>query len=253
MATNYIYSSLGTGGTVQAVAADAVVNNHILTVTNGVPMDMRKIESAQLLAAVAETRGVVTVTPTNAASSDFSLVVKQLVNGVQKQVQLSVITAASGSSATTICNEWRSQLSAQGSLLQVVGSGTSTFIITANAGYPIISVSQISLTATAGTVAIVNTTAGVQARGTYAALVAAGVPTTTPIVSGQSYTQFVVTGAVGGVNEVAGAIQQTSTTNVILINEGATNFAALNTRLGEIINGFPAGGSTYPNPEIVAL
>lgn len=252
MATNYIYSSLGTGGTVQAAAADVVVNNHILTVTNAVPMDVRKISSATLLAAVAETAGVVTVTPTASASADFSLVIKQIINGVQKSVQLSVVTAASGATETTICNEWRSQLSAQGAQLQVVGSGTTTFIITANAGYPIVSASQISLTATAGVLAIVQTTAGVQARGTYASLVAAGVPVATPIVSGQSYTQFIVTGQVEGANEVAGMVMSTRTTNVLFINEAATNFAALNARLVQVIAGVPAAG-TVADPEFLGL
>ena len=252
--TNQVYSSLGTGGTVQAAAADAVLNNHILSLTNAPSFDTRTIESAKLVAASGETVGAITITPTLTASSDYSYVIGQYLNGVLKTVQISAITAASGASLGSLCNELRAQLAAMSSQLKVTlnAANSVTVVITAIAGNPIISVKQISLTTTSGVSTVSAASSGANAVGTYAALIAAGVSATTPIISGQSYTQLVVTARSAGAAEVAGNVLSSRVVSVSLINEAATNFAALNTRLGEIINGFGAGVTTA-DPKSIAL
>ena len=257
--TNYIINSLGSGGTVQAAAADASLSHHILSITNNVSFDTRTIESMSVVAAVAESIGSITVTPILVASADYSLVLTQLVNGAPKSITVSTSTPASGGTILAICNDWRAQLAAAGSSLSLVGTGTTTFIVSGKAGSPIVSVKQVSLSSGTSTATVVGTVtisgtgiSGTAASGTYAALVAAGVPVTTPIVGGQSYTTVTITGRAAGSAEVAGNVLSSRTTAVLLINQAATNFAALNTRLGEIANGFVAGGTTA-DPASIAL
>lgn len=259
MTTNQ-YASLGTAGTVTAAGADVVVSNHLLicgaaalaTLPNSPQIDVRQIESATLAAGNAETAGVITVTPTNAASSEFSLQVTQLVNGVPKIIILSTTTAASGSSATTICDAWRAQLAANTGV-KITGSGTATFIMTAQTGYPIIKAQQVTLSnpPVPGTIAVVATTPGVLAKGTYAALVAQGVNPDI-LVAGQTYSQFRVQFRQPSVNDAAGDVSSSRNIFTLLINGAATNYAALATRIGEIINGYGAGGTTA-DPEFLAL
>lgn len=256
--TNNQYASLGTAGTVTAAGADVAVSNHFLicgaaalaTLPNSPQIDVRQIEAASLTAGNAETAGVITVTPTNAASTEFSLQVTQLVNGVPKVTILSTTTAASGSSATTICDAWRSQLAANTGI-KITGSGTTTFIMTAQTGYPIIKAQQVTLSSTPGTIAVVATTPGVQAKGTYAALVAQGVNPDI-LVSGQTYSQFRIQYRQPSVNDAAGDVSSARNIFTLLINGAATNYAALATRIGEIINGYGAGGTTA-DPEFLAL
>lgn len=251
--TNYTYSSLGTAGTVTATAGDVSVSAHILQVVGAPSFDTRMIESASIIAVVAESAGAITVTPTNAASSDFSLVVGQYINGVKKSIQISTVTAATGSSATTICNAWRAQLAAAAPMLQVTPSGTATLVITAKAGYPLISVDVISLSATSGPISLSAGTAGTAAVGTYAALTNLGAVTIPALVSGQSYTQFKVVSRSASANEVGGNVSQSRNVHTVCINASATNYAALAARLVEIIAALPSGGTTYSDPAFVSL
>lgn len=249
---NFTYSSLGTAGTVQASAADAPVAGHILSITNAPQIDTRTIEKFSITAAVAEVLQVTTVTPTAANSSDFSLVITQMVNGVMQSVTLVANTPASGGTATTICNDWRSQLSANGSRIKITGSGTATFILTAQAGSPIFKVTVISTSSASGTISQSTGTAGVAAVGTYTVLTNQGITTIPALVSGQSYTQVVIQFRQPSINDPAGNVSSSRDTHTVLINEAATNFAALNTRLGEIKLGYGAGVTTA-DPTFIAL
>jgi len=245
------YSSLGTGGTVQAVHADLVVANHILTLTGCPPLDVRLIESMKVTASNAETAGVWTITPTNAASSNFEITITQFVfaYGTTETVTLSVNTLASGSSATTICDEWRAQL-ANYTNLSVTATGTATLVLTTKANSPLMKVTQTSTGSAIGTISIVNTTPGVVANGKYTQLVALGVPASI-LVSGQSYTAVQFTARVSQVNDPAGETPSQRIVHTCFINEGATNFAALNTYIGEVQLGYVAGGTTA-DPTFIA-
>jgi len=259
--SNFNYNfSLGSAGTVTAAHADITVNNHILTIgaTTLAPLpgrqqiDVRMIEKAALVTAVAETSAVWTITPTAAASQEFSILITQIINGTARQMVATAYSLASGSTATTICNDLRAQINAN-TTMKITATGTTTLILTAQSTYPIIaSVSQVSLGSTPGVFAsITNTTPGVAARGTYAQLIAQGVDSTI-IVAGQSYTNFRLLYRAASVNDPAGNVSQMRIGLNLYINAGATNYAALATRLGEIIDGFGAAVTTA-DPEFLAL
>jgi len=259
--SNFNYNfSLGSAGTVTAAAADITVANHILTLgaTTLAPLpgrqqiDVRTIEKASLTAAVAETVAVWTITPTAAASQEFSILITQIINGTPKQMIATAYSLASGSTATTICNDLRAQINGN-TTMKLTATGTTTLIITAQATYPIIaSVSQVSLGSTPGVFAsITNGTPGVAAKGTYAALIAQGVDPAI-IVAGQSYSNFRLLYRSASSNDPGGNVSQMRIGLNLYINAGAANYAALATRIGEIINGFGAGVTTA-DPEFLDL
>lgn len=260
--SNFNYNfSLGSAGTVTAAAADITVANHILTlgaVAALAPLpgrqqiDVRTIEKASLTAAVAETRAIWTITPTVAASQEFSILITQIINGTPTQMVATAYSLASGSDALSVCTALRSQINANTNM-QIVASGTTTLILTANAGYPLIpSVSQVSLGTTPGTFASITATqAGVAAKGTYAALIAQGVDPAI-IVAGQSYSNFRLLYRAASSNDPGGNVSQMRIGMNFYINAGAINYAALATRIGEIINGFGAGVTTA-DPEFLDL
>lgn len=259
--SNFNYNfSLGSAGTVTAAAADITVANHILTLGAAAlaplpgrqTIDVRDIEKAALVAAVAETAAVWTITPTPAASQEFSILITQVINGTPKQMVATAYSLASGSTATTICNDLRAQINAN-TTMKITASGTTTLVLTAQSTYPIIaSVTQVSLGSTPGVFAsITNTTPGVAAKGTYAALIAQGVDPSI-IVAGQSYSNFRLQYRAASVNDPGGNVSQMRIGLNFYINAGATNYAALATRIGEIIDGFGAGVTTA-DPEFLAL
>ncbi len=259
--SNFSYNfSLGSAGTVTASAADITVANHILNIgaTTLAPLpgrqtiDVRQIEKAALVTAVAETAAVWTITPTAAASQEFSILITQIINGTPKQLVATAYSLASGSTATTICDSLRAVINAN-TTMKITASGTTTLVLTAQSTFPLIaSVSQVTLGSTPGVFAsITNTTPGVAAKGTYAALIAQGVSSDI-IVAGQSYSNFRIEYLAASSNDPGGNVSQQRNTLNLYINAGATNYAALATRIGEIINAFASGGSVA-DPEFLAL
>jgi len=241
------YSLLGTGGSVQAAAADVSLAGHILAITGCPSMDYRMIDKMTIQTSVAETSAVWTITPTNAASTEFSLQITQIVPSVSSmpiQQTITHNTAASGSSATTICNAWRAALAATKNL-QITPSGTTTLVLTAKAGSPIVKVVNASPSAT---ITVTETTPGVSPLGTYAALVAEGV---SGAVSGQSYTTVTFNYRESSTNDPAGNVSTGRHIHSLYINAGATNYAALATRLAEVRDAYVAGG-TDADPEAIA-
>lgn len=249
---NYTYSSLGTAGSVQAAAADAVVNDHLLTITGAPVVDVRQVEKFVVTAAVAGSAQSTVVTPTPAASTDYSLQVSQMVNGVLKTVTLSTQTGASGYSATTICNAWAAQMNAVASSFNITATGGSTLTLAGSATIPSsFTVTQVYPTTTSGTISIAPTP-GTTPVGTYAVLAAQGITTSPALVAGQSYTSVAITYRVSSTSEVAGDVSQSRSVHTVFINEAANNFSDLSDRLGEIANGYVSGGTTA-DPEFIAI
>jgi hypothetical protein len=222
-------------------------------------MDVRLIEDMTITAAVAATAQVSTITPTNAASSEFSIQISMIVNGMAKQVVLSTVTAASGSSATTICDAWRAQIApliTSGQLDTITATGTSTLILTASTTVPIFTVTQVYMgggnvngftpAIPSGVIGIVLTTPGVVPNGTYATLTAQGITTVPALVSGQSYSQIRIVYRQTSDSERAGDVAAARNVHTVLYNASATNHAALDTKLTRIIAGILAGGAADP-------
>lgn len=255
-----LYYFLGTGGTVQASAADAVLADHVLTVTGLPPMDYRMIESIKLLAAVAETAYASTVTPTNAASTTFSLRIEQWRPdlGITVVEPVSHTTAASGSSATTICTALGASIQAlinAGRLKMSLTLG-ATIVFASAAGFPKVTVTDTG----PGTSAVSGVTAGIVEKNTYSQIytyrgITTGGGGTAP-VAGQTYlsVEFVVK-TIGTSDNIAGNTSQGRSRYTVFVNTAATNRAALQTAFVEYANGVNAGQSAggTVNPEMIAL
>lgn len=238
---NVSYSILET---LQASAADISLANHVLAITGCPSFDYRTTSATAWTAPVAETLQVTTTTPTAANSTYYELTVTQLVNGTLVQQILFHTTPASGGTATTICDAFRAQLVTYTGL-RITGSGTTTFIMTAQTGSPIFT----AVSTGNGTLAVVTGTAGVAAKGTYAALVAAGV---SDAVSGHTYYQTTFTYKADAAGTVNGNIETSVNQHTLYVYASATNFAAFSTRMSEVLAAYVAGG-TDADPEAIAI
>lgn len=242
------YSVLGNLVALSATQSNNIsVADHMLIINTAPQMDFRKINSTNggYLAAVAETRGVLTITPTAANSAFFGFRLEQ---DIPSQGTVTMIVGytslASGDTATTICNAFRRAIIANPQFNHLVTSGTATCILTAAAGYP-----AIRATALAANTAVVVTTAYVLTRGTYNDLIRAGVAAA-DIASGATYSQIAFT----FVDSFAGDWQLSATvrTHTLYVQVGATNKAAFDTLMASTLNAFVPAGTTA-DPEALSV
>jgi hypothetical protein len=263
----YSYSSLGTSGAVQAAGADAIVNDHILTITGAPPMDVRLIENFSITNPTSATAQQTTITPTTlAANLEYSIQINQWISGRFEQVMLSYLTKT-GDTATIVCDAWKLQLApwiSSGKLsLTASASGTGTLILTASTTDAVFNVTQVytmggnavgfSPSPASGTITISTGTPGVNANGTYAALTAQGITTTPALVAGQNYIQVRIIYRLASVSEAAGDVPEARIVHTVLIYSAATNIAALSTRLSRIQNGLDPTAGTVADPEFLSI
>lgn len=108
----------------------------------------------------------------------------------------------------------------------------------------------VPLTGTATTTGTLTLVAQVS-RGSYADLVAAGVSGAT---SGNTYAQIPFTFADGsGQDSNLNQVTYPLNIHTLYVYEGDADFANFRTRMVEVLNAFPSGGSTFPDPELVAV
>lgn len=226
--------------TVQALAADLSVSNGVIKVGN--PLETictyKDIVSAKIQAPVAETLQVTTLTPVNAANSTYSFYITQWnpADGNMRTWNYSYETPASGSSATTICDAFRTAINAD-TTIKIAATGAATLILTAEAGYPIF---YVGIVETGGGLTQATGTAGVAAINTAAQLTTYGIPNLT---AGTTYTtvQLIVANPTGYLLKN----QETQyTTWDIVILQTATNRAALVTAFQEALGNLIIGGTT---------
>jgi len=202
-----------------------------------------------------QTNGVVTYTPTNPLNSTtYGFTLNQVnpsATGTMPDITtklITITTPATGSiTATTISDQFKNEFFSTGSNgfnVTVNATGAGTVVITAAAGYPFIWGSWYS-----GGVAgdLINTTLGIATRGLPADLIAAGVPSAT--ASAALYTLY------AGQNKEMTGFNNTMQINqpeevFVWISESMTGYAALITRMDELMNSYAAGG-TAVDPLIV--
>lgn len=139
------------------------------------------ITKASITPSVAETLQVTTLTPVAAANSVYTIMIQQynFSTGKTYTAFYTYTTAASGDTATTIGDSFRSQINNDQNI-KVAATGTTTLILTAEAGFPVFTVTILSV---GGGLTQSTGTAGVVAVGTKAALALKGIT-----VSGTAYT-----------------------------------------------------------------
>lgn len=126
--------------------SDCTLNQGTLQTKGAPAIKMADIFQAELLDPLAEGLQVVTLTPVAAASSTYQFTITQQNNSTGQLVQIpfSYVSLASGDTATTIGNAFRTLIGLQPSL-KITASGTATLILTAQTGSPNFSVSITSV------------------------------------------------------------------------------------------------------------
>lgn len=224
---NNQYFFIGQGGTLKASAADLSLSNHVLAFTGTPRVDFRKLNGTPgWKESLQESLQSWIYTPTAANSTTYSFVIQQwnAAAGRLVNVTFTYQTQPSGDTATTICAAFRAQLLNQTSV-QVTGSGTATLILTANAGYPLFTVTNgqpttSTITANQTSVAIVSSTDA------------------TPIVVTTAASTYVV----GMVVTIAGHTTNTNANGTWRV--GATNGTTTVTLENSVGTGGGAGGAT---------
>lgn len=229
---NYnVLSTLTTGG------GDANIVGYDIVITGAIPIDYRGIVGTSgIVTTVAEARQVDIITPTAANSTLYVLQLNQTVSGGVVLNQQFVYTSDAGGTATEICDGFRTAINA--SNFEIVASGTTTLILTANAGYAkFTSTSSMSV----GVLSIATggsggSTAGVYAVNTYASLTAAGV---VGVSAGKTYTslQYQWVDLVGTVDKLTDSVVNQWT---VYVDDSATNYAAFLVKLQSIVNAVAA-------------
>jgi hypothetical protein len=229
--TRTTYSVLST---IQASAADITQTAGVLGITGCPPMKYSLIRNAGngYMKKVTEYVGSITVTPTAANSSTYTLVITQYNAVIGRTVteQVSYTTAASGDTATTICNAWRAQL-ALFSDLKVAGTGTATLIITATASVRSAVFNVVSI---AGNTSVASTAAN------YAAIVSSTNATPTVVTTAAN------TWVVGQLITISEHLVNTAANGTFLITatNGTTTVTLGNQYTGADIAGNGVGGAT---------
>lgn len=223
--------------TIQAAAADLSVANGVYKIGNPLATvcTFKDIVSAKIQAPVAEVLQVTTLTPVADANSTYSFFITQWnpADGNMRTWEYSHETAASGATATTICDFFRAAINAD-TTIKIAATGAATLILTAEAGYPIFTV---GITNVGGGLIQATGTPGVAAINTVALLTAQGFEGLT----GSTYTTVQL-----NVNQKTGFLLKNQesqyTTWDILISQGAANRAALVTALTETLGNLVIGG-----------
>lgn len=248
--------------TIQATHADVALANGWITSKITAAGQQRLMRYLDIMTvnnqvAVTEVPQVTTLTAAGTTNSvAYGIKIQQYLGPTQgvKTFNFNVTTPATGTiSPTTIHAQFIAQINAN-TQIKVTASGTTTLVLTADAGYPFFAVSLTKIgLGFIGFPPTAPTTAGVAARGTAAAITALGgvLNSSSVAFTGSAYTTTYITFT----SHLAPG--NTLDTNqggqcYLAFNEAATNYAALQAYLLELFAAFPSGGSTYPDPEILA-
>lgn len=165
-----------------AMAAGVITWSDPLATQGQVITKYNAITKASITAAVAETLQVTTLTPVAANNSVYQFIIQQynFSTGKTYTGTYTYTTAASGDTATTIGDAFRSQINNDQNI-KIAATGTTTLVLTAEAGFPVFTVTILQV---GGGLTQATGTPGVVAKGTTAALALQGIT----VPAGNTYT-----------------------------------------------------------------
>lgn len=226
-------------------ASSWVLANGVITIAGQQVCKYKELRKASVTASANETLQVTTLTPVAANNSVYQIMIQQynFSTGTTYTAMYTYTTAASGDTATTIGDAFRSQINNDQNI-KVAATGTTTLVLTAEAGYPVFTVSILQV---GGGLTQVTGTPGVVAVGTTAALALQGIT----VPASKTYTTVHLEYApVTGMN-IKDSVDLLSVYDLYLDNADAQT-AALVTVIGYNINGLDNLG-TVANPEAIAI
>ena len=201
--------------------------------------------ACKIIAGVAEVVQIDTITFTAVASTDYIFRIEQwdATNQVMIKRSYPYTSLPSGDTATTIGNAFRTAINAD-PRIKVAATGTTTLILTAEAGYPTFTTYNIEPTATA----LVLTQAGVVAIGTTAALALQGVT----VGAGLTYTTVHLVYNANGIPMNSLQANQPYVLD-IYIDEASSDFTNVNAKWAYILAGRETSIGGPANPEALAV
>lgn len=238
--------------TIQASGLDIVVQNRQLYI-NGVSMwkfdDVRVNGIKKKTAVTSETLAKLTYTvPAVPANSTTYTVQFTVANngatGAQSNplvFNISVLTAATGTLANTdLVTQFKAVLANAPYTTYIAASGTTTLVLDAVAGYPVL------IGGATAPITVAQTAQGIPKNGLPANMVALGV---TPTPTGAAYTMYYCENfaAIGETNtrRFNQGVQQ-----VLWLREAATNYATFITDFDNVLLGFLKDGTTINNHQL---
>lgn len=193
-------------------------------------------------AAATEVLQVSTETFVAANSTTYKFVITQIVGGETKTASISY-TSDTTATAAEIRTALVDAVNAHTELGVTATGAASVVTLTAVTGTPVFTVQAVS------NITHATTVAGVFAQGQGADLLAAGI---VGVNSGDAYRQYAFFYSTDAGVQMATATLNGGNIHTLYVNEGAANFAAFNTAMGERMNAFiPA--TTNADPEAVAV
>ena len=156
-----------------AMAAGVITWSDPLATQGQVITKYNAITKASITPSVTETLQVTTLTPVAANNSVYQFIIQQynFSTGKTYTGTYTYTTAASGDTATTIGDAFRSQINNDQNI-KIAATGTTTLVLTAEAGFPVFTVTILQV---GGGLTQVTGTPGVVAVGTPAALALQGI------------------------------------------------------------------------------
>lgn len=178
------------------------------------------ITKASITTSVAEVLQVTTLTPVAAANSVYTIMIQQynFSTGRTYTAQYTYTTAAAGDTATTIGDAFRSQINNDQNI-KIAATGTTTLILTAEAGFPVFTVTILQV---GGGLTQATGTPGVVAVGTPAALALEGIT----VPSANLYTTVHIEYSPVTGQNIKDPVAVSSVLDLYL-EEGATDYATV--------------------------
>lgn len=209
--------------TVAALGADCSIVNRSIVVTGlqqAIPV--RGLRPTSVIAPVTEVLQVTTGTPT-AANSTLYTIVLTYTNKVTRIIEAKEFNFLSDASATAteICDGFRRQINALNAIIPVVASGTTTLVLTAQAGFSDFQV----LSNGVGVIAFATGTAGVTRVG-YGEDIKASFPDAA-VVNTSYYTQVIMDYEASGDSTQTMRSPNVVNRAAVFVLSGATNAATL--------------------------
>lgn len=238
---------------VTASAGNVTVSGGVLSITTCPDVVFNKMRAINKVVSVAETLQVTTLTPTASSGAVYTFFIRQFDLDNNKWLSLEVSYKATASdNVTTIGDAFRSIIAVAKAAgrIQITGSGTSTTILTAVTRYPIFTV---TITSTGGGLTQSTGTPGVRSIGLAAdvQLAYSRLGLTAPSGLAAAYTTFTMDFGQNMGNGLGDMLRDQEGVHTMYVSESATNYSALNTRLGELQTAYPSGGTTA-DPKLIA-
>lgn len=236
--------------TIAAAHADIVSDGGLLKLKKAEGLvaltEFRKIKKVVIQPSVAETLGAYTLIYAQADNYEYTARITQFDRAANREIPaiISFQGLATGETAITAGQKGKAIVDANRQLQVTTSGAGATITVTGKAGFPVLKTIGDGNKITTGV-----TTPGVYSRNKAADLIRLGYPASAYTGAGYTLVQIHYN------DRQQGAIDTETGQNLIFdwfVNEAATNFAALNTYLGEIFAGLIAG-TTDADPEQIAF